>query len=85
MKIGKEKGEKEKDKGFSVSWVRGDFSPARGARAATRVGGPTWPTSGSGAGTVPWARAQLPARGGGETALGGDGGFGREGKPVAGA
>jgi hypothetical protein len=31
MKMGKEKGEKEKDKGFSVSWAGGDFGPACGA------------------------------------------------------
>jgi hypothetical protein len=35
MKIGKEKGEKEKDKEFSVSWARGGFGPA-GPRARPR-------------------------------------------------
>jgi hypothetical protein len=35
--IGKEKGEKEKDKGFSVSWARGDFGPAS-ARARGAAG-----------------------------------------------
>jgi hypothetical protein len=36
MKIGKEKGEKEKDKGFSVSWARGGFRPSAGAVARWR-------------------------------------------------
>jgi hypothetical protein len=48
MKIGKEKGEKEKEKGFSGSWARGGFWPNEraGARRAgldsPRGEGTTW-------------------------------------------
>jgi hypothetical protein len=51
MKIGKEKGEKEKGKGFSVSWARGDFGPVERGRTAPRPNGPKWPMRrGDGAG-----------------------------------
>jgi hypothetical protein len=64
MKIGKEKGEKEKDKEFSVGWARGDFGPAGGcARVAARAGGPAWPASGDGVGMAPWAWAHMPKGG----------------------
>jgi hypothetical protein len=51
MKIGKEKGEKEKEKGFSVSWAGGNFGPAERGREAPQPNGPRRPTKrGDGAG-----------------------------------
>jgi hypothetical protein len=55
MKIGKEKGKREKGKGKKekVSWLAGpggNFHPASAlARATTRAAGPTRPANGSGA------------------------------------
>jgi hypothetical protein len=66
MKIGKEKGEKEKEKGFSVGWVEGRFWPSRArahgaaaewAQAAHE--GRRWH------GRTPWARAHALERGDG--------------------
>jgi hypothetical protein len=59
----KNKWEKEKEKDFLANWARGDFGPARGARAATRASSVAQPASGSSAGMTPWARAHVPARG----------------------
>jgi hypothetical protein len=44
MKIGKEKGERKKTKGFRLAGP-GGIRPSRGARAVARAGGPAWPTS----------------------------------------
>jgi hypothetical protein len=59
---------------------RGDFGLARGARAATRVCGPARPVNRSGAGTAPWVRAHVPARGEKTGVRGGDQGGSAERK-----
>jgi hypothetical protein len=76
MEIGKEKGEKKKEKGILDSWARGDFGPAERGRAAPRQNGPRRPTRrGDGAadavGACPRARERRGLshqRGGGRSA-----------------
>jgi hypothetical protein len=61
MKIGKEMGKRKRNRIFSLTGPGG--ISAQPGRTATRAGGPARPTRGSGAGTAPWARAHVSARG----------------------
>jgi hypothetical protein len=72
MKIGKEKGENEKRKGFSVSWAPGGNLAQPKARAPARAIGPARPATRHDArGVTLWTRAHMPARGGGNGVRGG--------------
>jgi hypothetical protein len=61
VKMGKENGKKKRKMIFLANWAQGNSAQPR-ARARPR--GPSRPASGSGVGTVPCARAHVPARGG---------------------
>jgi hypothetical protein len=81
MKIGKEKGEKKKIKGFSVNWALGGNSAQPKARAPVRAIGPARPAMGHGArGVTSWARAHTPVRGGGNCVKRKGGRFARGGE-----
>jgi hypothetical protein len=74
VKIGKEM-EKGKRKGFPLLAVPGGNSTQQGGTRGRAGRRPTWPASGgNGAGTAPWAQAHVPARRGGDSLTGGDGG-----------
>jgi hypothetical protein len=69
--------ERGKRKGGFLLTGPGGFWPSR-ARARARTCGPAGPPVGNDAGTMPWARAHVPARRGGDDVRGDD----RGGEPA---